>query len=155
MAKRLAILFAVKLVFLRVLLLLILLVFWLGNDGMQSRAILFRVGFQKLRHVEDVIWRKLLDEIASRQIDPVMLFHPLLEIRRNVKLRDELIEIDDAFRILHFLAYIGKAPRQEVESHSAHRFRLPLRWPDIGGELDTAGRAGRAGLCGRRSNSQS
>ena len=100
-----------KLVFFRILLLLSLFVFGLGNSGVQSSSILVGVGGQKFWHINDIVCRKFLREIASGQIDAAAFFHPFLQLRRNAKLRDKVIEIDNASRVLHFFADIRKALR--------------------------------------------
>lgn len=134
-AKRLAVLLDLALIFFGIFLLFAGFVFGFRNTGMQSRTALILISFQEFGHIQDVGGGKFFDEVGSRQIDAMMRFHPFLELWRNGQLGDEMIDIHNSAGALNLFANIGKTSGQQVESHSAHRLGLSLRRPRIGAEL--------------------
>ena len=139
-AKRLPVLLTVKLIFFGIFLLFAFLVFGFGNNRVQRRSVLLRVGAQEFRHVDNVVGTKFSGEIASGQVNAAMVFHPLFQLWRDAELGDEMIEVHEAIARFDVFAYIGKASRQDVKSHSPYGFRLAGRRPHVGGELETTGR---------------
>jgi len=141
-AQGLVVFVEMSFVFFRIFLLFIFFELRFGKYGVEGRSVLELISVQEFRNVDDIVGRKFFEEIGSGQIDAMMRFHPVLQLRGDRKPSDEMIDINEAACVCDLFANVGEASRKQVEGHTANRFRLRFRWPNGNAEVDAGGRRG-------------